>query len=116
MDVLSQFNFLIMYRPGTINRADAFIRHKQDLDNQTAAKISLWTQTLLQLKYLDPQIRVKLNTDSLDAEICPVDSIELDLINKLLQANHIAPSLQEYREKAKNVISLWSLENGLLKY
>jgi len=26
------------------------------------------------------------------------------------------PSLQEYREKAKDVTSLWSLKNGLLKH
>ena len=48
--------------------------------------------------------------------MCPVNSIELNLINKLLQANYIAPSLQEYREKAKDSTSPWSLENGLLKH
>jgi hypothetical protein len=42
--------------------------------------------------------------------------MELDLIDKLLQANHTAPSLQEYREKAKDTTGLWSLENGLLKH
>ena len=44
--------------------------------------------------------------ESLDAEICPVDSTELDLINELLQANYMASSLQEYCEKAKDVTSL----------
>ena len=57
---------------------------------------------LLQLKYLNPQIRAELNTDPLSAKICPVDSIELNFINKLLQANRTAPSLQEYCEKAKD--------------
>ena len=42
--------------------------------------------------------------------------MELNLINKLLQANRTAPSLQEYCKKAKNSTSLQSLENGLLKY
>jgi len=28
-----------MYKPGTINHMDAFIRRKQDLGNQAAAKI-----------------------------------------------------------------------------
>ena len=46
-DILSQFNFLITYRLGTINRVDALIRRKQDLDNQIAAKILLRTQILL---------------------------------------------------------------------
>ena len=42
--------------------------------------------------------------------------MELNLINKLLQANRTAPSLQEYREKTKDITSLQSLKNGLLKY
>ena len=115
-DILSQFNFLIIYRPGAINRADAFIRRKQDIDNQIAAKILLQTQTLLRPEHLDPQIQAELNIDPLDAEICPIDSTELNLIDKLLQANRTAPSLQEYREKTKDAISLQSLGNGLLKY
>ena len=55
-DVLSQFNFMIMYRPGATNCADALIRREQDLNNQMAAKTLLWTQTLLRLEYLDPWI------------------------------------------------------------
>ena len=39
---------------------------------------------LLYLEYLDPQIQTELNTDSLGTEICPINSIKLDLINKLL--------------------------------
>jgi len=54
--------------------------------------------------------------DPLDAKICPINSTELNLINKLLQANRTAPSLQECRKKVKDATSLWSLENGLLKH
>ena len=46
-DILSQFNFLIIYRLGAINCADAFIRQEQDLGNQAAIKILLQTQILL---------------------------------------------------------------------
>ena len=46
-EVLSQFNFLIIYRPGATNYVDTFIRYKQDLDNQAVIKILLQTQTLL---------------------------------------------------------------------
>ena len=42
--------------------------------------------------------------------------MELNLINKLLQANCTAPFLQEYRKKIKDAISPQSLKNGLLKY
>ena len=115
-DILLQFNFLIIYRPGATNRMDALTRRKQDLDNQMAVKILLRTQTLLQLEHLNPRIQAELNIDPLDAKIYPINSTELNLINKLLQANCTAPSLQEYREKVKDAISLWSLKNGLLKH
>jgi len=36
----------------------------------------------------------------------PINPLGLNLINKLLQINRTAPSLQEYRKKAKNVTSL----------
>src|SRR6266568_3700306 len=107
---------MIIYRPGATNRADALIRREQDLNKQMAVKTSLYTQTLLQLKHLNPQIQAELNTEPSDTEICPIDATELDLIDKLLQANRTAASLQEYREKAKDVASPWSLENGLLKH
>ena len=115
-DILSQFNFLIIYRPGAINYADALTRRKQDLGNYTAVKILLRTQTLLRLEYLNPQIQAELSIDSLGAKIYPINPLGLNLINKLLQINYMAPSLQEYRKKAKNITSLWSLKNRLLKY
>ena len=48
--------------------------------------------------------------------MCPINTMELNLINKLLQANYTAPSLQEYHKKAKDVTSLQSLKNRLLKH
>ena len=39
---------------------------------------------LLRLKHLNPQILAELNTKSLDAKIYPIDTIELNLIDKLL--------------------------------
>ena len=115
-DILSQFNFRIMYKPGVTNRADALTRREQDLDNQAAAKIALRTQTLLRPEHLDPRIQAELFTDPVGAEICSVDSSNLDLIDELLQANRTAPSLQEYRKKAEDDNSKWILENGLLKH
>jgi hypothetical protein len=112
-EVLSQFDFQIMYRPGATNRADALTRREQDIDNQTAAKISLRTQTLLGPDRLDPRIRAEIGQ-----EICTLDTTGLDFIDELLQANRISPSLQEYREKAMKtaVNNSWTLENGLLKH
>ena len=79
-------------------------------------KILLQTQTLLCLEYLNPWILAELNTESLDAEICPINTMELDLINELLQANRTGASLQEYHKKVKDATSPWSLKNRLLKY
>ena len=70
-----------------------------------AAKILLRTQTLLQLEHLNPWIRKELSTKSSSAKIYPIDPTEFDLINKLLQVNRTDPSLQEYREKAKDTTS-----------
>ena len=39
---------------------------------------------LLCPEYLNLQILVELNIESLDAKICPINTIELDLINELL--------------------------------
>ena len=49
-----------------------------------AVKTSLRTQMLLYLEYLNPWILVELNMESLDAEIYPIDTIDLDLIDELL--------------------------------
>ena len=49
-----------------------------------AAKILLRTQTLLCLEYLNPRILAELNTESLDTKIGPINTTELNLINKLL--------------------------------
>ena len=118
-EILSQFNFQIMYKPGATNRADALTRREQELDNQMAVKIALRTQTLLGPEHLDPRIQAELELDRAQGtEICPIDTSGLDFIDELLQANRTASSLHEYREKAMitAVNNPWTLENGLLKH
>ena len=49
--------------------------------------------------------------------MCPIEIVGLDFIDELLQANRTSPSLQEYREKAKDTTSHWKLrENGLVTH
>jgi transposase InsO family protein len=117
-EVLSQFNFQIMYKPGARNHADALTRREQDLENQAAAKIAIRTQALLRPEQLDPQIQAELasRVQNQDTEICLVDAADMDLIDELLQANRTSTSLQEHREKTKDSNSSWTLENGLLKF
>ena len=116
-EILSQFNFKIMYRPSSTNQVDALTQREQDLDSQMAAKIALRTQTLLGLEHLDPMIQVELGKDQ-DLEIGLVNTSRLDFINELLQANHSSSSLKEHQEKAMITIvnSPQTLENGLLKH
>ena len=61
---------------------------------------------LLRLEYLNPWILAELNMESLDTKICPINTTELNLINKLLQANRTAAFLQEYRKMVKDATSL----------
>ena len=115
-EVLSQFQFRIMYKPGRTNRADALTRREQELENQAASKIALRTRTLLPAENLDPRILEELTEHVTDAEICPIETPELDLIDELLQANRTSVSLQEYRKNAEQGTELWALEKGLLKH
>jgi hypothetical protein len=101
-EVLSQFNFQIMYNPGARNRADALTRREQDIDNQIAAKVALRTQTLLGPERLDPRIVTEyVGNLVLGTEIFLIDT-GLDFIDELLQTNRTTPSLREYREAAKD--------------
>ena len=119
-EMLSRFNFQIMYKPGSTNCADALTRREQDLENQAAAKIAIRTQALLRPEQLDPRIQAELINKAWGTEIYLIEPADMDLIDELLQANRTAPALQEYREKAKATMTAvnnpWTLENGLLKY
>ena len=115
-EVLSQFDFRIMYKPGSTNQADALTRKEQDQENQIAIKIAIRTQTLLGPEKLDPRILEELDTDVTALEILAIEALDMDLIDNLLQTNRTSPSLQEYRKQAEQDINPWAIDNGLLKY
>ena len=97
-EVLSRYNFQIMYRAGALNRADALTRREQDLDDLRTAKSSLRTQTLLKSEQIDLQIQLELATDT---EVCTMDSDPgLDLVDDLLQTNWTLETLQEHRDQS----------------
>jgi hypothetical protein len=82
-----------MYNLGKTNYADALTQRRQELDNQAALKIALRTQALLRTKNLDPWILEELSIDYPEVDICPIKASNLDLIDKLLQANRTSTSL-----------------------
>jgi hypothetical protein len=75
-----------MYKLGKTNYVDTLTQQRQELENQAASKIALQTQALLQTENLDPWILEELSIDhsNPDVEICPIEVLELDLIDKLL--------------------------------
>ena len=115
-EILSGYNFLIKYKPGSSNRADALTRREQDLDSQIAMKIALRTQILLGPERLDPQISAELPLNS-PVPIENIEAAKLDLVDELLYANRMSESLENYRDKAKSHTGPWTLEaSRLLKY
>ena len=89
---------MIMYKPGSQNRADPLTRRDQEMDSQMAVKISTRMQTLLRPENLDPRIITDLNLDPV-IDITPVDPAEgsYDLIDDLLQANRTSTDLEPLR-------------------
>jgi len=116
-ETLSRFNFMIMYKPGSRNRADPLTRREQEIDSQRALAISTRAQTLLRPENLDPRIVTDLDLDPI-AEMAPVNPVEgsRDLIDDLLQANRSAIDLEPLREKVTDENSVWTLRNGLLLF
>jgi transposase InsO family protein len=117
-EFLSQYSFIIMYRPGKENeRADALTRREQDVGPQEQIKTEYRTRALLQHHQLDQRIVQHLQDDSIPDEI-PI--YELDestkLIDDLLQANRSSLSLQNLRERATAGSESYRLEEGNLLY
>ncbi|KFZ15730.1 hypothetical protein V502_05437 [Pseudogymnoascus sp. VKM F-4520 (FW-2644)] len=120
---LSQFNFMLTYKPGSQNQADPLTCRDQEMDSQMAMKISTQMQTLLQPENLDPRIIADLDLDPLgpdvglevhcsqliynrhgtpDAELATVNRSNgtHDLIDDLLQANCTSSDLELLRQRA----------------
>ena len=84
-EILSRYNFIIMYKPGSQNRADPLTHRDQEMDSQMALKISTYIQTLLWPENLDPRILINLDLNPL-MDLAPINPSKesRDLINNLL--------------------------------
>jgi transposase InsO family protein len=117
-EILSQFFFTIMYRPGKQNVvADALSRREQDVEPQDEVKAKHRTRALLQPDQLDPRILEELSNPNEIAAIGESWNESLGLIDRLLTANRTAKSLEALRTTARagNREGL-VLEDGLLLY
>lgn len=115
-EILSQFFFTIMYRPGKQNeKADALSRQEQDVEAQNQVKTQHRTRALLQPDQLDARILEELEPP----KVATLEDISepLVLVDRLLTANRTAESLETLRNKARSGEKRdLVLEDGLLLY
>ncbi len=126
-EILSQFFFTIMYRPGRQNaQADALTRREQDVEPQDELNAQHRTRALLQLDQLDPAILAGLpNNEELpnklaNSDVLAIEAEELHepigLIDQIITANRTATSLNALRAQAEAGDGDLKLEDGLLLY
>ena len=118
-EILSQFFFTIMYRPGRQNsQADALTRREQDVGPQDELKAQHRTRALLRPEQLDTRIIEELSSDQ--NELAPIEGEFLDepmgLIDRILTANRTAESLKALRDQALKGDPNLEMEEGLLLY
>jgi hypothetical protein len=108
-ELLSQFYFHIMYRPGRKNElADALSRREQELDGQTALKEQLRFRPLLTSEQLAPEVKQDLEIAFLEPAT---------LIDSILQHNREHDSLVPLRARAASESPRgYSIEDSLLLY
>ena len=120
VEILSQFFFTIIYRPGKQNeKADALSRREQDVDPQTQVKTEHRTRALLQPDQLDARILKELEESEESPKIAALEGLSesLSLVDRLLTANRTIESLETLRNRArsrerKDLV----LEDGLLLF
>jgi hypothetical protein len=118
-EILSQFFFTIMYRPGKQNdQADALTRREQDVGPQDEIKAQHRTRALLQLDQLHPSILREL--PNAEAEVSTMETEELNepigLIDRIITANRTVESLEALRVQACAGDTNLKMEDGLLLY
>jgi predicted aspartyl protease len=105
-DLISEYNFKIVYRPGKENViADALSRKAEEL--RTQKEIANAGRTMQLIK--DEQVGVSLNNLNLEKD-------QLLLIEQLLQVNRTSESLQGFRSSAIEGHQHLRIEDGLLLY
>jgi transposase InsO family protein len=116
-DCLSEFNFKLMYRPGSENIvADALSRKHEELRTQKEKDIAARTSTLIspdQICDLEPAPQQDQHTpDSQTNTDRPLEGFEL--VDRILHLNRSSPSLERQRQLAHEGKQDWKLIDGRL--
>jgi hypothetical protein len=127
-EILSRYNFKIVYRPGKANTADPLTRMDTDTTDLNRMKEHAREHQLLPAKYLDPRIVQSLgNIEAIDLtatrdfvrfqhslQLSPVDS-QMDLVDNMLRLNRTSPEFSTARIVAGQGKDHWTLTDGLAK-
>ncbi|KAL1979106.1 hypothetical protein VTN96DRAFT_6844 [Rasamsonia emersonii] len=112
-EFLSQFHFLIRYRPGKRNTlADALSRQEGLIEGQLQERESYRTRVLLKPEWLEEGV---LPEEIAAANLSPVEQ-PLHIVDRVLQANRESPTLEDFRERAQQNVEGWKLADGVLTY
>ena len=120
-EALSEYYFTIMYWSGKQNtKADALTQWEQETGLQDEVKAEYWTCAFLSRDQVNPWVlkNLRINVKEVDLTLMKKLSIDkpLGLINRILQANWTAESLQALWAQAKERDPELTLEDGLLLY
>jgi hypothetical protein len=106
-EALSEYYFIITYRPGKDNvQADALTRKNDDIASQDQVKKATRQQILLTHDKLDP---LKTTTTKLFLDT-------ITIVDRVLQANRNEPSLEALRTQATRSDPHLTLHDGILLY
>ena len=120
-EALSECYFTIMYWSDKQNtKADVLTQWEQETDLQNEVKAEYWTCAFLSCDQVDSWVlkNLRINVKEVDLTLIKELSINkpLGLINKILQANRTAESLQALWAQAEERDSELTLEDDLLLY
>ncbi|RAL60082.1 hypothetical protein DID88_000708 [Monilinia fructigena] len=119
-EVLADYNFIIMYRPGKDNPlADALTRRVDELDSQNKTKKQNRLQQLIKDNQIDTEImRKSLRDDSESITNLDLSAVtpHFNIVDKILEANRTSESLSHLRTEAKRTHKHLTMESDLLLY
>src|SRR6266536_3361180 len=105
-EALSEYHFIIMYRSGKENaKADALTRRDDEVELQDELKTEYRTRAFLSQDQIDPRVLQDLGIDVGEMSLAPIEEPSFDestgLLDRILEDNRQAPSLQALRRQAQ---------------